>query len=245
MDAPAALKTIETGQLAFQEASSIYLDGKNVLSIVVEIDCARLLGGVAVLAVVGETLARGKLAVRLERTGRPEVKNMLLAPKQFDRVNRDLEIRDLYNSEDAFRLADTYRGAYRARLNANLGFWDSLDGKVDWSPDDERRPSPDRAGAGRLPDRRSLPTVRRARLVPRYRDGQPGGAPLPDLRGSQPQRRRDGHAVHLVGERRQWAPSPRRSRPGDTCLRAAVVSLPGEPQPGSSPTPPAALRRSR
>ena len=91
MDAPAALKTIETGRLAFQEASSIYLDGKNVLSIVVEIDCAKLLGGVNLLAVVGETLARGKLAVRIERTGRPEVKNMLLAPKQFDRVNRDLE----------------------------------------------------------------------------------------------------------------------------------------------------------
>ena len=176
MDAPAALKTIETGQLAFQEASSIYLDGKNVLSIVVEIDCARLLGGVNLLAVVGETLARGKLAVRLERTGRPEVKNMLLAPKQFDRVNRDLEIRDLYNSEDAFRLADTYQGAYRARLNANLGFWDGLDGKVDWPADETRRPSPDRAGAGRLPYRRPVPTVRRARLVSRDRDGQPGGA---------------------------------------------------------------------
>ncbi len=136
MDARAALKTIETGQLAFQEASSIYLDGKNVLSIVVEIDCARLLGGVTLLAVVGETLARGKLAVRIERTGRPEVKNMLLAPKQFDQVNRDLEIRDLYNSEDAFRLADSYQGAYRARLNANLGFWDGLDGKVDWPADE-------------------------------------------------------------------------------------------------------------
>jgi hypothetical protein len=135
MDAPAALKTIETGRLAFQDASSIYLDGKNVLSIVVEIDCAKLLGGVNLQAVVGETLTRGKLAVRIERTGRPEVKNMLLAPKQFDRVNRDLEIRDLYNSEDAFRLADTYLGAYRARLNANLGFWDSLDGKVDWPAD--------------------------------------------------------------------------------------------------------------
>ncbi len=132
MDAPAALKTIETGRLAFQEASSIYLDGKNVLSIVVEIDCANFLGGASPLAVVGETLTRGKLTVRFERTGRPEVKNMLLAPKQFDQVNRDLEIRDLYNSEDAFRLADPYLGAYRARLNSNLGFWDSLDGKVDW-----------------------------------------------------------------------------------------------------------------
>jgi hypothetical protein len=47
-------------------------------------------------------------------------------------VNRDLEIRDLYNMEDAFHLGETYQGAYRARLNANLAFWDGLDGKADW-----------------------------------------------------------------------------------------------------------------
>ena len=52
----------------------------------------------------------------------------MLGPKQFDPVNRDLEIRDLYNMEDAFHLAEAYLGAYRARLNANLAFWDSLDG---------------------------------------------------------------------------------------------------------------------
>ena len=38
------------------------------------------------------------LNVRLERAGRPEVPNLMLAPKQFDPVNRDLEIRDLYNT---------------------------------------------------------------------------------------------------------------------------------------------------
>ena len=31
---------------------------------------------------------------------------MMLAPKQFDPVNRDLEIRDLYNMEDAFHLGE-------------------------------------------------------------------------------------------------------------------------------------------
>jgi hypothetical protein len=40
MDAPAALKTIATGRLAFTEPGSIILDGKNVLSLVVEVDCA-------------------------------------------------------------------------------------------------------------------------------------------------------------------------------------------------------------
>ena len=135
MDAPAALKTIATGELAFTESGAIYMDGKNVLSLVVEIDCAQLLGGVELVGVVAETLTRGRFNVRIERVGRPEVKNMMLAPKQFDPVNRDLEIRDLYNMEDAFQLADGYQGAYRARLDANLAFWDGLDGKTDWPAD--------------------------------------------------------------------------------------------------------------
>jgi hypothetical protein len=132
MDAPAALRTIATGKLAFTDPSSIFLDGKDVLSLVVELDTA-LLGGGHLVGVVAETLTRGVFNVRIERVGRPEVKNMMLAPKTFDPVNRDLEIRDLYNSEDAFRLADGYLGAYRARLNANLAFWDGLDGKADWA----------------------------------------------------------------------------------------------------------------
>jgi hypothetical protein len=136
MDAPAALKTIATGKLAFTDPGAIYMDGKNVLSLVVEVDCAQVLNDVELVGVVAETLTRGKLAVRIERVGRPEVKNMMLAPKQFDPVNRDLEIRDLYNMEDTFRLADGYQGAYRARLNANLAFWDGLDGKTDWPTDD-------------------------------------------------------------------------------------------------------------
>ena len=88
-------------------------------------------------AVVGETLTSGKRPVRLERVGRPEIKNMTLSAKMFDPVNRDLEIRDLYNDEDAFNLSTTYIGAYRARFNANLAFWDGLDGKTDWSLDQQ------------------------------------------------------------------------------------------------------------
>ena len=134
MDARAALTTIATGTLAFTDPGSIFLDGKNVLSLVVEVDTA-LLGGAELVGVVAETLTRGKFNVRIERVGRPEVKNMMLAPKQFDPVNRDLEIRDLYNMEDAFHLGPTYQGAYRARLNANLAFWDGLDGRTDWAAD--------------------------------------------------------------------------------------------------------------
>jgi Domain of unknown function (DUF4331) len=133
MDAPAALKTIASGRMAFTDPGSIYLDGKNVLSVVLEIDCARYLAGGRLIGVLSETLTRGKLNIRIERVGRPEVKNLLLAPKQFDRVNRDLEIRDIYNMEDGFHLGDGYAGAYRARLDANLAFWDGLDGKPDWT----------------------------------------------------------------------------------------------------------------
>jgi hypothetical protein len=134
-DAPAALKTIETGELAFTDPGSIFLDGKNVLTVVAEVDCSRFFDGAPLVGVVAETLTRGKLNVRFERVGRPEVKNMLLAPKQFDQLNRDLEIRDIYNMEDGFHLASSYLGAYRARLNANLAFWDGLDGETRWQPD--------------------------------------------------------------------------------------------------------------
>ncbi|MGW4942116.1 DUF4331 family protein [Actinoplanes sp. NPDC004185] len=137
LDAPAALRTVATGTLAFTDPSAIFLDGKNVLGIVVELDCAQLLGRrTGLVGVVAETLTRGRHHIRIERTGRPEVKNLLLGPQQFDRVNRDLEIRDIYNMEDGFHLADGYLGAYRARLNANLAFWDGLDGAVDWPADD-------------------------------------------------------------------------------------------------------------
>ncbi len=44
MDAPAALKTIATGELSFAQPGTIFLDGKNVLSIVVELDVAILVG---------------------------------------------------------------------------------------------------------------------------------------------------------------------------------------------------------
>jgi len=131
MDARAALATIATRKLAFTESGSIFLDGKNVLSIVVEIDTA-FLPGWELVGAVAETLTRGEFNVRIERVGRPEVKNMMLAPKDFDPVNRDLEIRDLYNMDDAFHLGDSYAGAFRARLDANLAFWDGLDGKTDW-----------------------------------------------------------------------------------------------------------------
>jgi hypothetical protein len=135
LDGPMAERTIATRQLAFKEVGSDRLYGKSVLGIVLRIEWPTLLKGGPMFAVVAETLSAGKWRVRLERVGRPEIKNITLSAKIFDTVNRDLEIRDIYNEEDAFNLSKHYVGAYRARLNANLAFFDGLDGKVDWPLD--------------------------------------------------------------------------------------------------------------
>jgi hypothetical protein len=130
--------TEDQERLAFRpESATNSVDGMNVLSIVLEADAATVAGpgGGPLLAVVGETVTVGRYPVRLERVGRPEIKPITMGGKKFDTVNRDLDVRDLYNAEDAFNLSQDYLGAYRSRLNANLAFFDRLDGKTDWPLD--------------------------------------------------------------------------------------------------------------
>src|SRR4051812_16183474 len=88
MDARAALRTIATGKLAFTDPSSIFLDGKDVLSLVVELDTA-LLGDAELVAVVAETLTRGVFTGGVEGGGGPAGKKIMLAPQQFGPVNPD------------------------------------------------------------------------------------------------------------------------------------------------------------
>jgi hypothetical protein len=134
MDPHAILESQKTGRLALKKVGNNALIGLNVLSIVIEADCQPWLrdGRGPLLAVVSETVVAGKLPVRIDRVGRPEIKNMILGWKEFDQVNRDLEVRDLYNLEDAFHMSKDYSGAYRARMHANLALMDRLDGKTDW-----------------------------------------------------------------------------------------------------------------
>jgi hypothetical protein len=134
MDVPAWRESVLGGHLAFKPVGTNSVEGFTVLGVVVELDVAPLLrdAGNALFAVVGETVAAGRLPLRIERVGRPEMKNVVLVWKEFDAVNRDLELRDLYNLEDAFHLGKDYAGAYRARINANLAVFDGLDGKTDW-----------------------------------------------------------------------------------------------------------------
>ena len=113
---------------------------------------------------------------------------MMLAPKQFDPVNRDLEIRDLYNMEDAFHLAEAYQGAYRARLNANLAFWDGLDGKTDWPLDgDGTHPLTELVLADYLVVDPAKPYTERGSFLEIERAALRGTRP-PDLRGTNAQR---------------------------------------------------------
>jgi Domain of unknown function (DUF4331) len=134
IDVPALIDSQKAGRLAFKEAGTNSAIGFNVLSIVVEVDCQPWLrsGRGPLFAVIGETVVAGKLPIRIERFGRPEIKNVILQAKEFDQVNRDLEVRDIYNLEDAFHMSKDYGGAYRARMHANLAFHDRLDGKTDW-----------------------------------------------------------------------------------------------------------------
>ena len=131
-DRTASLETVQTRQLAFKEVGNNDLAGLNVLSLVVEFDAAAVLGSASMWAVVAETLTVGEHPVRLERVGRPEIKNVTLRVTDFDTINPDLEIRDLYNDEDAFDLRAEQLGTYRARFHANLALFDGLDGTVDW-----------------------------------------------------------------------------------------------------------------
>src|SRR5215469_12881555 len=134
LDVPALLESQKTGRLTFKAVGTNTLMGLNVMSIVVEADCRPWLssGRGPLLAVAGETVVAGKLPIRIERVGRPEIKNAIMSMKEFDQVNRDLEVRDLYNLEDAFHMSKDYGGVYRSRMHANLALFDRMDGKTDW-----------------------------------------------------------------------------------------------------------------
>jgi len=133
-DGVRAVQSLMARKLVFVNPGSSRQDRQNCLSIVVEVDIATMFGANAgpLLAVVSETVTVGSITARLERFGRPLIKSVVLGAKHLDTVNRDLDIRDLYNQEDAFKLGPTYAGAYRARMNANLAFWDGMDEKTDW-----------------------------------------------------------------------------------------------------------------
>ena len=140
-DVPAWIETVKAGRPMFKQPGTNILDGLNLLAIVVELDIDMLVrdGRGPLFGVVAETVAAGPLPIRIDRFGRPEIKNVILAQKGFDDVNAEMELRDLYNLEDAYHMSGDYRPAYAARLDANLAAFDRLDGETGWElgPDGE------------------------------------------------------------------------------------------------------------
>jgi len=134
IDGVGYVQTLATRHVAFQKNGTNTADGWNILGIVVELDVATMFERApgTLFAVAGETVTAGKYPVRLERFGRVFAKNQLLGEYGVDAVNRDVDLRELYNQEDPFQPAPYYLGAYRARLNANLAVLDGIDGKIDW-----------------------------------------------------------------------------------------------------------------
>ncbi|PZV33978.1 DUF4331 family protein [Mesorhizobium kowhaii] len=136
MDVEATLRTDISGKLSLNTAVNT-VELRDVLSIVVEVPSApivELFGGVELIAAISETVVtrRGN-PIRLERLGRPEIKNVIIANSARDPRTKDIELRDLYNREDAFALSNVYRPLYESRLDTNLAFWDGLDGHTAWS----------------------------------------------------------------------------------------------------------------
>ena len=135
MDVEAAVRTDIAGKLSFNTATNT-VSFRDVLSIVVEVPFAQIVerfSGATLIAALSENVVtrRGK-PIRIERVGRPEIKNFVLASPMHDARTKGLELRDLYNKEDAFALSPVYRSLYESRFDANLAFFDGLDGKTTW-----------------------------------------------------------------------------------------------------------------
>jgi hypothetical protein len=135
MDVDAALRTEIAGKLSYDTAANT-VHFRDVLSIVVEFPIASIIerfNGVTLIGAIAENVVtrRGK-PIRIERLGRPEIKNFLLANPMRDPRAKGIELRDLYNKEDAFAVSKEYGPLYESRLDANLAFLDQLDGKTAW-----------------------------------------------------------------------------------------------------------------
>jgi hypothetical protein len=135
MDVEAAIRTDMAGKLSFQTAVNT-VQSRDVLTIVVEVPAAAIVkcfAGVTLVGAVAENIVPGlRKPIRIERVGRPEIKNFALASPAHDVRTKGMELRDLYNREDAFALSAEYRPLYESRLDANLAFFDGLDGQTAW-----------------------------------------------------------------------------------------------------------------
>jgi len=112
----------------------------NVLSIVIECDTRRVLDPDkgSLFGVIAETVPLpsgnafvGHEVLRLDWVGRPEQTNIRLNNPGLARAD---DIRDLWNQQTPFALAQDVRPLFLQRLKDSLANWDMRDGKQDWTP---------------------------------------------------------------------------------------------------------------
>ena len=118
------------------------LEHDNVLSIVIEFNTNRVLDPSkgSLFGVIAETSAIpqprtliGHEPPRFDWVGRPEQTNMRLNNPAMEGAE---DVRDLWNQQTPFALADEIRPLFRKRLMDSLTNWDMRDGKADWAPED-------------------------------------------------------------------------------------------------------------
>jgi len=116
------------------------LQHDNVLSIVIEFDTRRVLepDKGALFGVIAETSAIprplgliGHEPPRFDWVGRPEQTNMRLNNPAMAGTD---DVRDLWNQQTPFAIAEDVQPLFRKRLLDSLTNWDMRDGKADWTP---------------------------------------------------------------------------------------------------------------
>ncbi|MDL2409554.1 DUF4331 family protein [Rhizobium calliandrae] len=142
MDVEATIRTDLSNRLCFEKTGTNSVQFRDVLTIVIEVPCGPIVqrfDGNTLIGAIAETLVarRGK-PIRLERVGRPEIKNVLLSNATRD--PKGVELRDLYNKEDGFSVSREYRPLYELRIDATLAFFDGLDGEIAWPAADGCHP---------------------------------------------------------------------------------------------------------
>lgn len=115
------------------------LQHDNVLAMVIEFDTERVLNPNvgSLFAVIAETTPLGaginpvdRPPVRYDWVGRPEQTNMRL------NILKDVDdLRDLWNQQTPFAIAEDLKSMFRKRLVDCLTAWDMRDGKADWTPE--------------------------------------------------------------------------------------------------------------
>jgi hypothetical protein len=115
------------------------LQHDNVLAIVIEFDTQAVLNPSQgpLFGVIAETLplAAGinpvdRPPVRYDWVGRPEQTNMRLNNGALKDVD---DVRDLWNQQTPFAIAEEFKPVFRKRLIDSLTEWDMRDGKADWT----------------------------------------------------------------------------------------------------------------